>query len=58
MFPGLTADLLRVADRLLPNPGGIGIARATGAESETAVTESWLTGLTRAAAHANNEVGV
>jgi NAD(P)-dependent dehydrogenase (short-subunit alcohol dehydrogenase family) len=58
VFPGLTADLLRVANRLLPGAGGIGIARATGAESESAVTESWLTGLTRRAERANNEVGV
>jgi hypothetical protein len=47
-----------ISNRLLPNAGGIGIARATGAESETAVTESWLTGLTRTAARENNEVGV
>ncbi len=58
VFPGLTADLLRVANRLLPGAGGIGIARATGAESESAVTESWLTGLTRRAERENNEVGV
>jgi len=58
VFPGLTADLMRVANRLLPNAGGIGIARATGAESESAVTESWLTGLTRRAERENNEVGV
>jgi NAD(P)-dependent dehydrogenase (short-subunit alcohol dehydrogenase family) len=58
VFPGLTSDLLRVANRLLPNAGGIGVARATGAESETAVTESWLTALTRRAERANNEIGV
>jgi NAD(P)-dependent dehydrogenase (short-subunit alcohol dehydrogenase family) len=58
LFPGLTADLMGISNRLLPNAGGIGIARATGAESETALTESWLTGLTRTAARENNEIGV
>ncbi len=58
VFPGLTADLLGLTNRLLPNAGGIGVARATGAESETALTGSWLTGLTRIAERENNEVGV
>jgi NAD(P)-dependent dehydrogenase (short-subunit alcohol dehydrogenase family) len=58
VFPGLTSDLLGLSNRLLPNAGGIGVARATGAESETALTESWLTRLTRIAERENNEVGV
>jgi NAD(P)-dependent dehydrogenase (short-subunit alcohol dehydrogenase family) len=54
LFPGLTADLLSLVNRALPGPGGIGAATAEGVESETAVSESFLTALgQRAAAELN-----
>jgi NAD(P)-dependent dehydrogenase (short-subunit alcohol dehydrogenase family) len=56
LFPGLTADLLALTDRLLPGMGGIGTARAKGRDSESALAPSWLTGLTEAAARHNNEL--
>lgn len=56
LFPGLTADLLGVVNRLLPGPGGIGKRRAKGKESESAVAPSLLTALSDAAARNNNEI--
>lgn len=56
IFPGLTADILARVNRALPDPGGIGTERVRGKESESGVSESWLTGLTDRAARANNEV--
>jgi NAD(P)-dependent dehydrogenase (short-subunit alcohol dehydrogenase family) len=57
LFPGLTSDILGLVNRVLPAPGGIGPLRATGAESESAVSESWLTTLTRRAEREYNEAG-
>jgi short-subunit dehydrogenase len=56
VFPGLTADLLGLANRLLPGPGGIGTGRALGKESTSALAPSWLTALTEQAARRNNEM--
>jgi NAD(P)-dependent dehydrogenase (short-subunit alcohol dehydrogenase family) len=56
LFPGLTADVLGLINRLLPGPGGIGQARAPGKESESGLAPSWLTALTDRAAIQNNEV--
>lgn len=56
LFPGLTADMLGLVNRLLPSPGGIGRRRAKGKESESALSPSLLTALTEAAARKNNEV--
>jgi NAD(P)-dependent dehydrogenase (short-subunit alcohol dehydrogenase family) len=56
LFPGLTADVLGQVNRLLPSPGGIGHARVEGRDSESEVTRSWLTWLTRRAARRNNEL--
>jgi NAD(P)-dependent dehydrogenase (short-subunit alcohol dehydrogenase family) len=56
LFPDAFAELVALANRLLPGFGGIGTAAKRGAESETALTESPLTRLTRNAAAANNEV--
>lgn len=53
--PGLTADLLGLVNRLLPAPGGIGHHRLAGKDSETPLTRSWWTTLTRVAARRNNE---
>ncbi|HXG92408.1 MAG TPA: SDR family NAD(P)-dependent oxidoreductase [Blastocatellia bacterium] len=56
IFPGLTADILGVVNQLLPKAGGIGTERAKGKESQTDLTQSWLTALTEKAARENNEV--
>jgi NAD(P)-dependent dehydrogenase (short-subunit alcohol dehydrogenase family) len=56
LFPGLTADLLGLVNRLLPAPGGIGRLRAKGKDSQSAVSPSWLTALNEAAAERNNEM--
>jgi short-subunit dehydrogenase len=53
--PGLTSDLLGLVNRLLPEPGGDPAVRRTGAESETAVTKSFLTNLGKQAARDLNQ---
>jgi len=57
MFPGLTSELNAYINSMLPEPGGIGTDRAFGRQSETHLTRSNLTALTREAEIANNEVG-
>lgn len=56
LFPGLTADLFGLIDRLLPGPGGVGEQSVRGADSATAVAPSWLTSLGDEAALRNNEM--
>ena len=56
LFPELTADVLGLVNRALPKPGGIGVERRQGSESESDVSESWVTELSRRAAVENNEV--
>jgi short-subunit dehydrogenase len=56
VFPGLTADLLALVNRLLPGPGGIGTGRAKGSESQSELSPSWATTLTERAAVRNNEI--
>jgi NAD(P)-dependent dehydrogenase (short-subunit alcohol dehydrogenase family) len=56
LAPGLTARVLGVVNRLLPEPGGIGTRRARGAESQSAVSPSWVTTLGDRAAVRNNEM--
>jgi NAD(P)-dependent dehydrogenase (short-subunit alcohol dehydrogenase family) len=56
LFPGLTADFLGLANRLLPGPGGIGTGRAAGRDSESAAAPSVLTKLSDKAARQNNEM--
>jgi NAD(P)-dependent dehydrogenase (short-subunit alcohol dehydrogenase family) len=41
LFPGITADLLGVVNRLLPAPGGVGIGNVTGVKSQTPASETW-----------------
>jgi len=56
VFPGASAELNSlINDYLLPGPGGIGTGTAKGHQSESAVTRSFLTALTRRAARENNE---
>lgn len=58
LFPGLTADILGVADRLLPSSQGQGTDRHSGKESETAVTRSFLTALGQKAVKTYNQATV
>ncbi len=51
VFPGLTSDLLGIANRFMPAPGGVGDQRRTGKQSENAVSRSFVEKLGRAAAH-------
>ena len=57
LFPGLTADLLGAVTPLLPAPGGIREQAASGKESESPLSRSFLTALTQRAARENNELG-
>jgi NAD(P)-dependent dehydrogenase (short-subunit alcohol dehydrogenase family) len=56
LFPNVAADILSLADRLLPEPGGIGTAMRRGAESESRWSPSPLTILNEKAAASNNEI--
>jgi NAD(P)-dependent dehydrogenase (short-subunit alcohol dehydrogenase family) len=56
LFPGVTSDLASLVNNMLPGPGGIGDRRARGHESESAVSRSVLTTLSRRAAEENNEM--
>lgn len=55
LFPGLTADLLGLVNRLLPASGGIGRQRAKGKDSKSPLSPSLLTTMNEAAALKNNE---
>ncbi len=56
LFPEMTTDLLALANRFLPAPGGVGTRKVKGKDSESALSPSWITGLNERAAVANNEV--
>lgn len=56
VFPGLTADLLGLFNRLLPGPGGIGTRAVKGKKSRSRWSPSFLTVLSEKAAARNNEV--
>lgn len=56
LVPEISGDVLAVAGRMLPAPGGIGTGMRAGADSETPVTRSVLTTLTQDAERANNEL--
>ena len=56
VFPGLTADILALVNRLLPGPGGIGTEIRTGEESFSKFSPSFLTVLNERAARRNNQV--
>jgi NAD(P)-dependent dehydrogenase (short-subunit alcohol dehydrogenase family) len=58
LFPGLTSDVLALANRALPQPDGpdsIGTRRASGIESMTPTSESALTALNQIAYDENNQ---
>ena len=56
LFPGVGADVMSLAERVLPGPGGIGTGMRRGAESESRWAPSVLTRLGDRAAERNNEV--
>jgi len=56
LFPGATADLFGLIDRILPHPGGIQTQRREGQDSHSPLSPSLLTSNIDAAARANNEV--
>lgn len=56
LFPGLTRDALTLANRFLPEMGGIGKESAYGYESFSEWSPSFITQLTEAAAKRNNEM--
>jgi len=45
LFPELTANLMSMVNRLLPEPGGIGSRPVKGSESASSLSPSWLTTL-------------
>jgi short-subunit dehydrogenase len=55
LFPGITADLLGLCDRLMPGPGGIGAEQASGKASLSALAPSPLTQLSNRMVGRNNE---
>jgi NAD(P)-dependent dehydrogenase (short-subunit alcohol dehydrogenase family) len=56
LLPELSGDLLAIAARVMPGPGGAGTARLKGYESESELAPSPLTARTEQAARRNNEV--
>jgi hypothetical protein len=56
LFPGITADIMAIADHLLPAPKGDTTAN-TGKQSFSEVSPSWVTTLNEQAAESNNQVG-
>jgi short-subunit dehydrogenase len=56
LFPGLSADLLGLINRFLPEPVGTGTARTKGKDSHSSLSPSWLTRLSDQAAVRNNEL--
>jgi len=56
LFPELTADMMSLMNRLLPDAGGIGTQSAKGKESQSAFSPSLLTTLSDTAARRNNEM--
>jgi short-subunit dehydrogenase len=54
-FPEMSASILELTNRLLPEVGGIGTAGVSGHASESAASPSLLTALGDAAARRNNE---
>ena len=54
-FPGLMTDLFSIVTRFLPDGENQGTARYNGKESETAISQSFLTELSQKAAEKYNE---
>lgn len=56
IMPELSGDLLAIAARMMPGPGGVGTERRKGYESHSELSPSPLTALSEQAAQRNNEV--
>lgn len=56
LFPALSSLALRAANQLLPDSRGTDCVAKKGAQSTTALTESWLTALDQRAANKNNQI--
>jgi NAD(P)-dependent dehydrogenase (short-subunit alcohol dehydrogenase family) len=56
LFPNLTAEVAAFVNRVLPAPGGIGKGQATGLESKSSFSPSFLTVLVDKASVRNNEL--
>lgn len=57
LFPGITAQAAGLLNEyVLPAAGGIGAAKVSGKQSESALTRSWVTGLSQKAAQTNNQI--
>jgi short-subunit dehydrogenase len=56
LFPELTAEILSLINRILPGYGGIGKGYATGAESQSFISPSFLTRSIDRASYRNNEL--
>jgi NAD(P)-dependent dehydrogenase (short-subunit alcohol dehydrogenase family) len=55
LFPGVTADMMGLVNRVLPGPNGNGAAKIPGRESKSWLTPSILTLLSDKASKPNNE---
>lgn len=55
LLPNLTSSVFGCINRFLPGTNGSGKQRARGADSESSLSQSWLTALTDRAARRNNE---
>jgi short-subunit dehydrogenase len=56
LFPEAMSQMLAVANRLLPEPGGVGTERMKGRDSTSTWSPSWVTSLNEEAALRNNEL--
>lgn len=56
LMPGLVSDMMGIVNQILPGPGGIGTRRAKGHDSQSPLTRSIVTVLSRIAARKNNEM--
>ena len=56
LFPETMSQMLAVANRLLPEAGGVGTKRMKGRDSTSTWSPSWITTLNEEAALRNNEV--
>jgi NAD(P)-dependent dehydrogenase (short-subunit alcohol dehydrogenase family) len=56
LFPEFTSEILSLVNQFLPANGGIGKAYATGLESTSFVSPSFVTALSDAASYENNEL--
>jgi NAD(P)-dependent dehydrogenase (short-subunit alcohol dehydrogenase family) len=56
LFPGLAADLSAVVNSMLPQPGGIGTAAATGAQSDSDLRPAFARRANERAARASNQL--